>query len=347
LRALFLGALALVAPLSAQSLRLESLGRTVLGEAIAADFGRPGGLTVLRDGSYLITDAQVGVLLQVERSGEVLRRVGRRGTGPMEWSTGPSTLHVANDSTLIVGDGGRVVVVALPQWTQRGVIAKPGPLATVAAVDARRVIFSRVNPAREATVAVAEIASGAITDGGPYTAILRGGSAAVAQLMSFSSGGFLRDGRFVFAIQHADLLFVSRDVHGPFDSVAVGGGARRGAQSAVIRAVRDADPATIQAGIYRASEPTMIAEGATAGVVHIVYADRTQVDRRMTSTLFVARTHATRGGRCRDVAVPVPSDPIVMTALRGDTLFALVQRETSGGNVEMAVERYAIKGEGC
>jgi hypothetical protein len=45
--------------------------------------------------------------------------------------------------------------------------------------------------------------------------------------------------------------------------------------------------------------------------------------------------------------VPVPSDPIAMTALRGDTLFVLVQREASGGDVDMAVERYAIRGEMC
>jgi hypothetical protein len=330
-----------------QSLTLRELSLVVLQEDESRFVGEPTGLAQLANGGFLVSDRRNGVIHEFRPDGAYVAARGRRGTGPLEWESGPHSLHLADASTLFVSDGGRVVQVSLPDWKPVRVLAKPTGTSLLVAATPVTVVFSRVDGASRTSLLSVDVATGARTVGGPWTSQLSRGSVAVAQMMSFSGGTVLPDGRLAVAIQHSDSLYVGPFVGGPFERVNIPVGARRGARVDLVGAVRDDNPASVERAVYQSSSPETMGVLDRSGKVAIVFNDYTMRNRRMTSALRVSMVDVTARRACPDVSVPVPADPRPIAAVANGKLLVVVQEELPTGELRTVIRQFTLQPAGC
>lgn len=139
-----------VAPSAEPSLTLRVAGEVVLDEPDSAALGLIGGFARTRDGGFLLADRQRGALIHFDGAGRRIGAIGRRGSGPGEWESGPFGIFPFDDSTYAVSDGSilKVLTLAHPAaaWTRA-----QSPTTAAFAAGGGAVLTRRIDRTRRST----------------------------------------------------------------------------------------------------------------------------------------------------------------------------------------------------
>lgn len=316
---------------------LEDSGRTALGLAI--------GLSVTRDGGFLISDSQRGTLVEFARDGGRVREIGRRGEGPGEWSSGPYQSFRFDDSTFVVSDGGILKAVRPPRADAIWMRQQSAMSTAFSASDG--VVYRRaIDRERRSTIARYRGASDSVEYGGPYPAPLGRSQMLDLMLIHVNATPIGGDSIAAFVVGN-DNIFVG-PFAGPFDSVPLPIVTRRGARRELLDAVSDDDPESGMRAAYKASWPALLGQLPSRDHIAIVTADQEFLGNRVASDLNVAVLNITSRRFCGERRLPVARDPQSWPALRGDTLFVFSHEADSlAGDATPTVRRFVLEAQGC
>lgn len=322
------------------------VGSVVLQEDDKSLVGEPSGFAALPDGSFYVADARSATLHHYSATGRLIANIGRRGGGPDEWRWGPSTLALDGDSLLIVGDGPRVVALALPRANVRWERRKPTVPSIAIRANGGRVFFNRVDAKARTTVSAIRGADDAAVDGGPYPEQLNA-SPLIGELFSAMALGALGSDSVAVAIQSSNYLFIGRFPAGPFDSVAIPVVTRRGALPDLLSRVDEKIPSTIERVLYKPSYPIGVHRLPGSRVLAVAFIDMAMQAGRKTGTLTVSLVDIGRRRACADATVPVPSDPLPQVAFRGDTVMVISQDEDAANKSRTIIRKFVIATGSC
>jgi hypothetical protein len=329
---------------SEPSLSLRLVSETALEDSGRTALGVVGGFNVTDAGEYLVSDRQRGSVVVFAADGRRLREVGRRGSGPGEWSEGPYGVMRHDDRTWAISDGSRLKVLDLAR-PRDAWMRTQGPMdAAFAAFDGT--IYARaVNRERRSSIARYRRATDSLEYGGPFPSHL-GRSRIVDMMLSFVAAAPVSDERVAVFVQGSDYLFVG-PFAGPFDSLLVPPIARRGAMRDLLDAVRDEDPESGMRAAYKASWPFAVHPMGN-DLLAIVTIDQEFLGDRMTGSLQIAVVNHAAKRSCGEVVVPVITDPQPWPAMRGDTLFVFSHDvDVRRAEAQPMVRRFVLDTQHC
>jgi hypothetical protein len=330
---------------SVPSLTVVPIAVVDLDDPESAPLGAAGGLLRTADGGFFVSDRQRGTLLQFTANGRRVQEIGRRGSGPGEWETGPFGIFAYNDSMLAVSDGGQLKVFS-PARPAAGWVRAQSPVTAAFAASGGMVLSRRIDRERRTIIARYRGPADSAEFGGPFPSQV--GRSRMADLMLvFVAAARTRDDSLAVFTQGSDYLFVG-PYTGPFDSVHVPRITRRGAMPDVLNSVRDDDPESGMRAAYKASFPLGVYAVGTDGRMAVLTIDQEFLDNRMAGALHVAVVNARTRAVCGEARVPVETDPQPWAVVAGDTLFALSQDiDTTTSRSIPRVRKFRLVAEGC
>lgn len=334
-----------VAPQSEPSLALHEAGATPLADPDSAPIELIGGFARTRDGHYLLADRQRGAIVVYSPSGERLRSIGRRGSGPGEWESGPFGIYPLDDTKYAVSDGGLLKVFSLDRpddaWTRA-----QSPMSAAFAAGEGAVFARRIDASHRSTIARFSGPTDSAQLGGPFPSQL-GRSKLVDMMLTFVAATPLGGDSVAAFTQGSDYLFVG-PFAGPFDSVFVPPLTRRGAMAEVLGAVRDADPESAMRAAYKASYPSGVYRLQTAGQLALLTIDQEFKGDRMAGSLNVALVNHRSRRSCGEMRVPVETDPQPFATVAGDTLFVFSHEvDTTVTRSRPMLRKFRIESTSC
>lgn len=328
---------------------LVMLDSTRLEENDTLFIGQPMGFAVTRNGGYLIADQRVGTIHEYDARGKYVRRIGRRGNGPNEFSGGPGRLEVEGDSLVVVFDGRMLKVFDFRSGTFRW--ERPLPAFTAPLAVRHGVVYlDRVDYDRRTSIMTLRSASDTPTAGGPFPPTLDEhpaiGKYFSAMQIAPRGGG----DTVAIAIQSSDNLYVGSIADGTFDSIPVPIVQRRGARTDLMSAATD-NPASMQPLLYQQSVPWALG-WLSPRSLGVVYTDVEWVaNSRFAGKLFLSVIGWEPDRACTDIPIPAPVDPQPRVEFRADTLLVLIQDvvpdSATGGTAVSFVRRYVINEAAC
>lgn len=304
--------------------------------------GAIAGFAVGPSGEYFLSDRQHGAVFVFSASGRLQKLIGRRGEGPGEWAFGPFTILPIGTSTLLVSDGPALRGLSLTGEVQWSRPQTPG--STLLAATDQWVISQRIDRDTRHTISRTDT-TGTAQSGGPFPQQL-GRSRVVDQFLVAADAVMLSADSVAVVTQGSDHLFVGAFA-GPHDSIPMPATRRRGAMQALLAAVNDSVPSTMEAAAYQASFPLEVAALAP-GWVAVVMLDQTFLGDRMVGPLFLTVVDLNTRGVCSDIAIPGSTDPHSRVAFRGDTLLVLSQDvDSAATSSRTMVRRYRVGRRVC
>jgi hypothetical protein len=316
-----------------------------LEETDSSALGAVGGFNVTRDGRYVVSDRQRGALIIFGADGRRERVIGRRGSGPGEWESGPFGIYSYDDSTFAVSDGALLKALTLTRPDEAWVRLQT-PLTSAFAARDGIVLTRGVDRGRRSTIARFSGPADSLTFGGPFPSQL-GRSRFVDQMLVFVGATMLSGDSLAVFTQGSDYLFFG-PFAGPFDSLLVPATQRRGAMADLLSAVRDDDPDSALRAAYKASYPFALHTIGTTGLLALVTIDQERLGDRMAGTMQLSVVNLPARRVCGEVSVPVESDPQSWPTVVSDTLVIFSHDVDSiSMRSQPTIRRFAIATENC
>ncbi len=327
------------------SLELVPAGIVDLEEPESAPLGMIGGFARTADGGFLISDRQRGALLQHSADGRRAREIGRRGSGPGEWESGPFGIYPYDDSTLAVSDGSMLKVFPIARPTDAWVRTQ-SPMTSAFAANNGAVFARRIDRTQRSTLARFRGPTDSAEFGGPFPSQV-GRSQMVDMMLVFVAATPLSGDSLAVFTQGSDFLFVG-PFAGPFDSLHIPPASRRGAMSEVLGAVRDDDPESGMKAAYKASYPLAVHRIGSTNAVAVLTLDQEFLGTRMAGALNVAVANLSSRVVCGEVRVPVDADPQPWATVAGDTLFVFShETDSTSARSQPRVRKFRLVTQDC
>jgi hypothetical protein len=327
--------------------RLIEVGMVVLEEGSeAVGLGRPTGFGTDPDGGYYLTDAMNYGVLRFAPDGRLVRKYGRGGEGPGEFSS-PSLPHVLDDSTLLVSDMGNRSVSEFDRRDGRfrdrqsrsglitGLARHPQGIVLAVASPDSRFRLHRVVSLRDAGEEIHQLAMHAdlptmFAAVYPFVALLSRGDSLLA-------GIGVSNTLYLLVRDHPLATLDLPRVH------------RVGVPAELPRLLKDAASPMAWAELFSV-QWALLALGSRTGVIHydMAWSDPSQpliLDQYSTvSRLTVLREDLTQA--CADLVVPYSAGLYPFVASRGDTLLVLDHHDT-GDDIQTVVRKFLVETDGC
>jgi hypothetical protein len=294
-------------------------------------------------GHYFVVDGTEARVLEIARSGQIVRTFGRRGRGPGELER-PYSATVSGDSILAVMDNGqkRVIMYDIRTGKYRGSFPQLGWLPSLQFSD------------RELLAGVLEVDSG--------TAVVRlaltgdrvgaeGVLPAVLQRHPMLRSGF---GAVTFT-QAAEGIFAAFEVSQSVfhwqrgdrvaEEIPVPKVRRKGVREDLFdELVRD--PSKAAALAFDRSLPLLLSS-IGPGILGLVTVDGQMTPTGIAGTLSLTVIDLRRARACPDIVVPAGEDPRPQVTLAGDTLVVLEQSMDTRGQPALTIRRFLVRPESC
>lgn len=323
--------------------RLVAVDSVMLQEHDTTYLGRPSGLALAPDGTFFVADLLGARVLHYNNKGELLGIMGRKGTGPGEFSS-PSWMALAGDSVLLVKDNTPRRVVAFDVRTHTFRWGRQfADFTTSVHRDDERFVLARLHPASTHSGLRFGGPDDVPEDVGPLPVLYRKNHV-LPQVFFAAEAVSIRD-TIVGVFEVSDYLYWSDRAATFIDSVAIPVIRRKGARLDLISAVT-ADPNTVAPAVYQSSQPWEIAQ-LPSGRIAVVHYDPERVNNRMTGTLYLSLVDRANRTACADAHVPGSEDPQPFVAFRGDTLAVLSQHLRESGKPETMLVRFLVHADGC
>ncbi|MBX3175312.1 MAG: hypothetical protein KF709_12935 [Gemmatimonadaceae bacterium] len=321
------------------------IGVVELEEPESAPLGMAGGFARTADGRFLVSDRQRGTLLVHGPDGRREAEIGRRGSGPGEWASGPFRIFPFDDSTVAVSDGGLLKVFPIER-PENAWIRTQSPTTPAFSARGGTVLARRINRDHRATMMRFRGPADSAELGGPFPSQL-GRSRTVDMMLVFVAATPLVADSFAVFTQGSDFLFIG-PFAGPYDSLYLPPVTRRGAMAEILGAVRDEDPESAMKAAYQASYPLDVQRLGSPGVVAVLTIDQEFLGNRMAGTLHLSAANLRTRVACGEVRVPVYSDPQPWAVIGGDTLFVFShETDTLSARTALRVRKFRVDREAC
>ena len=294
-------------------------------------------------GHYFVVDGTETRVLEIARSGQILRTFGRRGRGPGEFER-PYAATVGGDSILAVMDNGqrRVVIYDLRTGKYRGSFLLLGWMPTLQFSDG------------ELLAGVLDVDSGTAVVRLALTGDRLGAEGILPAVIKRHP--MLRSGFGVVAFtQAADGIFAAFEVSQSVfrwrrgDRVAqeipVPKVRRKGVREDLFdELVRDPSKAAVLA--FDRSLPLLLSSigPSRLGLVTI---DGKMTPTGIAGTLSLTVIDLERDRVCPDITIPAEEDPRPQVTFSGDTLVVLQQTMHTAGQPVTTIRRFLVHPEGC
>lgn len=292
------------------------------------------------DGSFYVTDAFAGRLLQIDRTGRIVRTFGRKGSGPGEFAQ--INLMFSRGNELFVNEGRQSVFHVFDRRTGevQGGRRHEGILRDVRLVG-NTAWLGMQNSAHGTAVARWDLDSDSVRYMIPLPKEYKDSQPLAGVYSS------------VFVVPWADTLLVgfagSDELH-----LATQEGALVDTVSLPIRARRGV-PDDIVQRLPRLQWPEMIASASALfglgrlsnGRVAAVHLDQVVNGSSFTADGFVSVLSADRRTACVDGTLPLSKDTSPRVLFRGDTLFVLQQRLTESDRPETSITGFLLNTDRC
>lgn len=329
----------------APTLELVPAGVVELEEPEHSPLGMTGGFARTASGEYLVSDRQRGVVLRFTADGRRAAELGRRGSGPGEWESGPFGIYVFDDSTLAVSDGSLLKVFPLARPADAWVRSQ-SPMTSAFAAGSGVVYARRIDRTQRSSLARFRGPTDSVEFGGPFPSQV-GRSQMVDMMLVFVAATSLGGDSLAVLTQGSDYLFIG-PFSGPFDSLHIPPVTRRGAMPEVLGAVRDDDPESGMKAAYKASYPLGVHRVGATNVVAMLTLDQEFLGDRMTGALNVAVANVRSRIACGEVRVPVDADPQPWAVVAGDTLLVFSHDiDSTAARSQPRVRKFRLVMQGC
>lgn len=321
---------------------LVLLDSITLDESDSLYVGLPGWIHAAPDGTYLIADPQTAAIYHFAGDGRYLKRFGRRGKGPGEFSA-PGRIAL-DDSLVYVGDEGLLEVFNFRtgEYVRQLRIGKVW-INSLAAKDGR-LFFDAVDRDRKSTVAAVN-PHDTIKAGGPFPPPL-GRSKILDKVFAYTHIAALGGDTIAVAVQNNTSILVGSFDAGNFTAHNVPARVRMGAPDELLASITDGNPAAAQNALYKLSVPSAIGRLSNGQLAYIA-ADEEMLENRLIARLYVSVIDTKRDRSCVDALIPVEQDPHPWAALHGDTVVVLNQNVNASTGARLVIRRYLIRTTSC
>jgi hypothetical protein len=314
----------------------------------AAPMSPPNAVVVTADGTTYLADGRNGVLVAVDQTGSILRRIGRRGMGPGEWARGPGhPMLLDGDSALVVNDGGgarRVSLAAGAITTER---LPPARMAVLHSVSGGRLLYHAPDGESRSTLAIAASWTDSVRRVGPFPAHLVGRPDLQMYFgQNIASSPWDGDSVLV-AIEGVDSVYVWSLLTDTGRTVSLPAIQRRGAKLDLVMGFNATDPASFERSVYQPSQPRDIARLGRRDTVVVMHSDVALVQGRITAQHYLSLVDLASGRSCPDAALPIPADPMAAVWLAGRSITVATQEDDAAGTVHTIIRTFTISGAGC
>ena len=304
---------------------------------------RPFHIVTGPSGHYFVVDGTEARVLEIARSGRIVRAFGRRGRGPGELVM-PYSAAIGGDSILAVMDNGQKRVVLynlhtgrylrnflLLGWQPSLQFSGDQLLAGILEVDPGTAVVRLTFTGERIS------AEGVIPPVIKTHPLLRSGFGAVR---------FTEAGNAVFAVfEVSQSLFHWRRGARVAEEIPVPTVRRKGVRPDLFdELVRD--PSKAAALGYDRSVP-MLLSFLSPDILGLVTVDGQITAAGLVGTYALTVIDTGRGRVCPDIEVPAERDPLPQLTLSGDTLVVLQQGLDERGQPTSMIRRFLVRLEGC
>ncbi len=301
---------------------VQLLGPAVLIDSVRlrdseqAFVAEPAGVAMTGNAIF-VADAGSASVLQFARDGALVRRIGRRGRGPGEFSA-PGGMAVVGDSVLVVSDvgTGRISLFDARTGDLLRIVRFPGSPFTISAVE--DTLLGGTFDAMQTSSMYRMVSGDSVGQAlGPIS-----GDYSTGPRLKFAypfSAAALRPGGAVVAMVASRTMYVT-DAHGTVvDSILLEARKRRGVPDGLERLLASSRKPEEQ--MVMVSILTAIASlGTQTAMVHVDFSPQgTSVSGTAYLSLVDWETHR----QCVDAEVALAPDTRPVFAFRGDTVLAL------------------------
>ncbi len=300
------------------------LDSVVLRDSADMFIAEPAGVALSRH-SIFVADAGSASILQFDRRGVLVRRIGRRGRGPGEFSA-PGALAILGDTALVVSDIGTGRVSLFHIETGRFLLMKrfPGSPFTISVLGDTLLAgtFDAVQTSSMYRVVISDSSGLAM---GPISADYATGRR-LKYTYPFSAATLTAGGAVVAMVGSRQLY--RTDAKGAVrDSIVLGSRVRRGVPPDLERLLADVkQPGDEMLLVSILTALTSL--GTSTAMVHI---DFTPQGASVSGKAFLSLVRWDTHLQCVDASVPLAPDTRPVFAFRGDTLVS-VQNVLQGGD---------------
>jgi hypothetical protein len=324
-----------------EGLRLVLVDSVVLQESGAASLGAPATLAAGSDGGVFVSDGTSGELLHFARGGELVRRIGRKGSGPGELQA-PMATGVVGDSLVAVADWatGRTSLFDARSGLFRRSAAHEGlPFALTPSGDV--LLLSGVNVRRGTSVALWPLRGDSMGHAGPIPAEYLS-SPLMMEVHPYVSSAAVDRGILLGFTGHPD-LFLTTPGGAVLDTVAVPRERRRGVPRDLVQRFAS-DPSNEE--IAAMGSALVLLSRLPSGEVAATHLDLTLDGTDVSAEGYVTVLSADLEAACVDARIPLSGTGRPVFAFRGDTLLVLEQR-LAAGDAESVLRSYRLDTAGC
>lgn len=328
---------------AAEGPQLVLVDSVALEESDTAYIARPTGFLRASDGTFFVTDDGTARLFHFSRTGRLLRLLGRRGTGPGEFTT-PATIGIVRDSAVLVSDNNllRLVTFDIRSGAPGIPLLQEGPVSSVAAsgdtiwlgsrnVENRSAI-TRWTPRSRALDRILSFPASIAES--PYM-MERFWQLRVIAWPDTLLVGFIGAPELVLASTEGKVL----------TTVGVPTARRRGVAPDI------GDRLTTLAANPPAQAKSFSVLQAMGrrerGGAILVYFDQDLRGQRFTATGFVTAVRPGFAEACVDAPLDLSQDSFARVTIQGDTVFTLEQAVTDANKPVTFVKAHLVSTESC
>lgn len=292
------------------------------------------------DGSFYVTDQFAGRVLQIDRTGRIVRTFGRKGSGPGEFAQ--INLMFSRSNDLFVNEGRRSTFHVFDRLTGelRDGRRHEGILRD-ARVVGNTVWLGMQNSTHGTAAARWDLGSDSVRYMVPLPREYRESQPLAGVYSSVLVVPW--SDTLLVGFSGLDELHVATQAGAVVDIVSLPIGARRGVPDDIVQRMR------------KMQWPEMIsAASALFGLARLpdgrfaaVHLDQVVSGSSFTADGYVSVLSADRRSACVDGVLPLGKDTSPRVLFRGDTLFVLQQRLAEAERAETSITGYLLKTDGC
>jgi hypothetical protein len=349
---LILGSLAIAAACgsggedaSARPGRLVLIDSVTFEESDSVYLGAPLHVTAGSDGSLFVSDGLDSHVLQFSRAGRLVRRFGRKGSGPGELSD-PLPTAIIGDSILAVAEWGnrRTSLFTISSGAFVRSIAHEGaPFWMEARHDT--LWISGVNVPRKTLLASWRVTEDSLRYFGPVPPSYR---AAPSLMAEHGYATLARSGDTIFVgLTGSQEIHLARPDGTPIGTVDIPAVRRRGVPADIVERFRRTPVTLTNAEIASMGSSLVALHRLPSGEVGAVHLDVTLTEKLLTAEGFVSILSGDRTRACPDTPIPLARDGRPAVAFRGDTLVVVEQRVVSATRAVTLARRYRVDTSQC
>jgi hypothetical protein len=321
---------------------IRAVDSVQLAESDSLYIAMPTGLSVGADGRMYISDHSGGQLIEFNPRGGRVRTIAKRGSGPGELESFGETL-VTDDQALVAANYRRL---RIELFDSSGAFIRGLPTGTR---------FSQIS--RDANFVVLSWPDGGAGTSATAIDLTSGRSERIGRLPEllvrfphlagpFGSNVTVRHrGRVIQAFEASNHVLITGVDGSVNDSLSIPVLRRRGARLDLLERAGQ-DTSAGMAALYQSSVP-IFAAMLTEEIILLIFSDLERSGSVFTSRYYATLLDLDIGRVCLDLPLAVPRNPLSMFALRGASLFAVVQHVGAEGQPRSYVKRFAVDEEKC